>query len=268
MKKILTLIMLASIACMLASCLTTTEKDIMAPPWKPSAESAAAGALNKPPIGQIAPVYYSKDSVPAIDGDFGEWNDLAGVNTRVMVYGGLFDAANASGRFVLRTDGTQLYIFADITDDSANVNPLPAAQAWRGDSIEFFFGTDTMYHTFYKNTDRRVRIIPKSKANKFAFDLSINDVSVQSDEIKAAFVFSDTGYKVEASIPLSFMNIKALKNGQKVRAEFQINDADNGKERSRLIHWMSEKDVSYMDASTWGDGKVVPLPNGSQAGVK
>jgi hypothetical protein len=43
--------------------------------------------------------------------------------------------------------------------------------------------------------------------------------------------------------------------------EFQINDADDGKERSRLVHWMSQEDKTYMDASTWGDGKVIALPN-------
>lgn len=266
MKRILIKTVLLSVVCMLASCLTTTEKKIMPPPWKPSAESAAAGTTNKPPVGQIAPVYFSKDKLPAIDGDFAEWEGLKGVNTRVMVYGGLFNPANTDGNFILRTDGPNLYIYANISDDSPNVNPLPAAQAWRGDSVEFFFGTETLYHTFYKNTDRRVRIIPKSKTNKFAYDISFNDVSSPSDEIKVAVVYSETGYKVEAKIPLSLLNSKPLKMGQKVRCEFQINDADNGKERGRLVHWMSEKDVSYMDASTWGDGKVVALASDLQAG--
>lgn len=268
MKKELTRIVLVSAVLALTSCLTTTEKKIMDPPWKPSANASAAGAINKPPVGQIAPVYFSKSGIPAIDGTYSEWEGLAGVNSRVMVYGGLFDPANSDGHFVVRTDGAYLYLFADIADDSANVNLLPAAQAWRGDSIEFFFGTETLYHTFYKSTDKRIRIIPKSKTNKFAFDLSVNDVSVQSDDLKAAVVFTDKGYRIEAAIPLSLLNAKALKLNQKVRMEFQINDADNGKERSRLIHWMSEKDVSYMDASTWGDGKVVALPDVAQAGGK
>jgi len=268
MNKVLASAVLLSVAFVMASCLTTTEKTIMDPPWKPSAESLAAGASNKPPVGQVAPVYFSRDRIPSIDGDFAEWEGLKGVNTRVMVYGGLFNPENTDGQFILRTDGPNLYLFAKITDDDPNVNMLPAAQAWRGDSIEFFFGTETLYHTFYKNTDRRVRIIPKSTASKFAFDLSFNDVSTQNDGLKIAIVFSETGYTIEAKIPLALMNAKPLKPGQKVRCEFQINDADNGKERTRLVHWMSEKDVSYMDASTWGDGKVVALQNDTQAGKK
>lgn len=269
MRKELIYGVLFSLVFGVTSCLTTTEKKIMDPPWKPSAESAETSTLNKPPVGQIAPVYFSKDAIPEIDGSFAEWEGLKGVATRVMVYGGLYKEENTAGNFILRTDGSNLYIYANITDDSANVNPFPAAQAWRGDSIEIFFGTETLYHTFYKNSDRRVRIIPKNKANKFAFDLSFNDVSNSSSDVKAAIVFTGTGYTIEAKLPLALMNTKALKLGQKIRCEFQINDADNGKERARLVHWMSEKDVSYMDASTWGDGKVVPLSLGdAQAGKK
>ena len=57
----------------------------------------------------------------------------------------------------------------------------------------------------------------------------------------------------------SLLSIKKLKPKQKVRGDFQINDADDGKERSRLIHWNSGKDNTYVDASSWGDGLVVDL---------
>ena len=86
--------------------------------------------------------------------------------------------------------------------------------------------------------------------------------------IKAAIVYGDAGYRIEAAIPVSLLNAKPLKNGQKVRLEFQINDADGGKERSRLVHWMSEKDAAYMDASTWGDGRVVPLSDALKGGKR
>lgn len=250
----------------LSSCLTTTEKKIIDPPWRPTVDPTAATTSNKPPIGQIAPLYFSKDSIPVIDGNYSEWEGLTGVNSRVMVYGGLFNPKDTDGHFVVRTDGVNLYLFAVITDDDPGVNLLPAPQGWRGDSIEFFFGTDTLYHTFYKNTDKRVRIVPRSKTVKNAYEVCVNDSTVPNDSIKAAIVYSDSGYRIEAAIPLSLLNAKQLKNRQKVRMEFQINDADGGKERSRLVHWMSEKDVSYMDASTWGDGKVVPLADAQKAG--
>ena len=58
-------------------------------------------------IGQIAPVYFSKDKVPEIDGKFDDWAGLKGVYTRVMVYGGLFNAENSDAQFVVRTDGVR-----------------------------------------------------------------------------------------------------------------------------------------------------------------
>lgn len=261
MKKAFIGLLVGASVVLCASCLTMNEKKIIDPPWRPAQVDAAEAELAKPPIGQVAPVYFSKSDVPSIDGDFAEWEGLEGVHTRVMVYGGLLNRVNTDGAFVLRTDGTTLYLFADIIDDDPGTNQLPAAQAWRGDSIEFFFGTDTSRHTFYKATDKRMRIIPKSKTAKGSFDVALNDVSVKSDELKAAVVYSDAGYKIEAAIPVSLLGINPLKNKQRVRCEFQINDADNGKERSRLVHWMSDKDASYMNAGTWGDGKVVPLPS-------
>ncbi|MCX7655948.1 MAG: hypothetical protein N2Z76_05445 [Treponemataceae bacterium] len=255
---------IANIA-LVVSCLTITEKHIIPPPWRPAPVEAVEGLSGKPPVGQIVPLYFSTNGIPVIDGNFDEWNTLKGVYSRVMVYGGLFNSQNTDGYFVVRTDGQNLYIFADITDDDPQINPFPAPQAWRGDSIEFFFGTDTTPHAFYKTTDKRIRFVPKSKSNPHQCEISINDVTTQIGDIQVVFVFHDKGYRMEAKIPLSVLNTKPLKIGQKVRLEFQINDADGGKERSRLLHWMSQEDKSYMDASTWGDGKVVALPSKGEA---
>ncbi|WP_304226239.1 sugar-binding protein [Gracilinema caldarium] len=260
MKRISSLIGSALSVLLLGSCLTITEKQIIPPPWRPAPVEGADGISGKPPVGQIAPVYYSANEIPQIDGNFSEWEGLGGVYTRVMVYGGLVNPKNTDGHFVVRTDGKNLYLFADITDDDPMVNPFPAPQAWRGDSVEFFFGTDTSPHKFYKNTDKRLRFVPKSKTNPRQVEISINDQTVSIPDLQAAFVYRDSGYQLEAKIPLSALNNNPLKMGQKVRLEFQINDADEGKERSRLVHWMSQEDKSYMDASTWGDGKVQALP--------
>lgn len=241
-----------------SSCMTINQKKIVEAPYiPPVVENAAdAGAQEK-----VAKIYFSATDIPSIDGNFSDWDALDGVHVRRMVYGGLFDPTNTDGEFKVRADGEYLYVFADIKDDDPQTNNFASPQAWRGDSIEFFFGTDTTPHSFYKPTDKRVRIIPKSKTNKFQFDICINDVQMKNDEIKVAVVYSEHGYKIESRIPFSLLNIKSLKPKQNVRCDFQINDADGGKERSRLIHWNSPKDNTYLDASSWGNGKVVELPN-------
>lgn len=263
MKRIYSVFSAAAISLSLLSCstLTINETKPVEPPYRPVV-TADAG-IETSAEGQTALVYLSTTDNPVIDGEFTEWQKLPGVHTRTMVYGGLFNHKNTDSTFIVRTDGTtMLYLYADVVDDDPRGNALPAPQAWRGDSIEFFFGTDVSRHTFYKNTDKRIRIVPKDKDNPLAYDLSVNDVSVHSSEIKCACVFKEGGYTIEAQIPFSQLNITKLKNKQKVRCEFQVNDADGGKERTRLLHWMSRKDASYMDASTWGNGKIVPLSQG------
>ena len=85
-----------------------------------------------------------------------------------------------------------------------------------------------------------------------------------SGSIKAAIVYSEHGYKIEAALPFSLLGIKKLKPKQKVRGDFQINDGDGGKERSRLVHWNSPKDNTYLDASAWGNGIVVDLEDANK----
>ncbi|SEQ02469.1 Carbohydrate family 9 binding domain-like [Treponema bryantii] len=239
---------------MFTSCLAINAKKIVDAPYYPPEEAFAdAGEQEK-----NFKVYYSGSKSPVIDGEFNEWDGLDGIRVRRMVYGGMFNPENTDGLFKVRADDSYLYVFADIIDDQPQENKFPAPQGWRDDSIEFFFGTDTSYHTFYKSTDHRVRIVPQSKTNKSAYDVSLNDVSMNGS-IKAAIVYSEHGYKIEAAVPFSLLSIKKLKPKQKVRGDFQINDADDGKERSRLIHWNSSKDNTYVDASSWGDGIVVDL---------
>ena len=54
---------------------------------------------------------------------------------------------------------------------------------------------------------------------------------------------------------MSLFGGKKLKLNQKVRADFQINDADDGKERTGLLHWNCAEDTTYANPSGWGDGK-------------
>lgn len=258
MKKLLT----AAVSCLalfsLASCLTVNAKQTVELPAKIKAE--LEGQSVKVEKEALAYFYYSEDKVPVIDGNFSEWSGLEGVHTRQQVYGGRFNPKNADGFFVARTDGKNLYVYADVTDNDARVNEYEIPQAWRGDGVEFFFGTDTSKHTSFKESDVRVRIVPRSTSDIFNVAIGLNDAPVNSSDIKAAVVFNSNGYKVEVKIPLNLLGTESLKLKQKVRVDFQVNDADGGKERTGLLHWNSPNDNTYADPSSWGDGRVVALP--------
>ncbi|WP_187759865.1 sugar-binding protein [Thiospirochaeta perfilievii] len=233
--------------------LTTTEKKPVPSPWNESMAEASANRI-KPPVGEVTPVYWV-DEIPVIDGIFGEWEGFDGPTTRVVVLGSSHDPKDGEARFVLKTDGSTLFIYSRVTDDIVNENKLSGSMAWRGDSVEMFIGIDTSSHKKYKMTDNQIRLVPVSKDDPFAFEVSINDVT-KTSQVSAAFSYNEDGYEVEAAIPLSILMIKELKPGQKIKCEFQLNDADDT-ERDRLVHWMSEKDDPWNDASVWGKGQVV-----------
>lgn len=239
----------------LSSCLTVNAKLIIDPPYVPEESKSSAVAIKE----DMSYFYYSETDIPEIDGKFDEWTGLEGVHANQMVYGGSLDPENADGYFIVRTDGNYLYIYANVTDNDPSTNNLEAPAAWRGDGIEFFFGTDTSKHNYFKDSDVRVRVIPHSKSDIFDVGIGINDAPVENDDIKVAVVYGSKGYKIEGKFPLSLLGGKTLKSGQKVRCDFQVNDADNGKERTGLLHWNSPNDNTYADPSSWGNGKVVPL---------
>lgn len=254
MKKLNLILLSLSFVFCFTSCLTVNAKKIVPPPYVPEETEGVDVEVEK-----FFPIYFSETDVPVIDGEFDDWEGLEGIHVRTMVYGGTFKPDNADGHFVYRTDGANLYLFADVTDDDPRTNAYEIAQAWRGDSIEIFFGTDTSNHRFYKPTDVRVRIASNDMEDINNVKVSLNDVLTTNPEIKVAYVFGENGYKIEAVLPLAVLGNNNLKLNQKVRGDFQINDADGGKERYGLIHWNSRGDNTYLDAASWGNGKVVEL---------
>lgn len=252
---------------LLWGCVTNYPKEIMDPPWQPEADAAGTSdAGNRPDENALAPVFYSETDKPAIDGGFTEWTGLEGISTQLVVYGGSHVPEDAEAFFALRTDGVNLYIYCRVTDDVAHENFLPGSMAWRGDTPEIFFGVNTTKHKKYTNGDNQLRLVPRSKENIKDVDIVINQRTAYSAMLEApegallsaAARYTDTGYEIEASIPLVFMGINSLKTGQKIRCDFQLNDADET-ERDRMVHWMSDKDTAWFDPSVWGNGQVLEL---------
>jgi hypothetical protein len=199
-------------------------------------------------------------SAPKIDGDFSDWEGLEGSSTEKIVFDGNRPAEEGLGFFALRSDNKSLFVYADVYDTTAHEVDLPAPIAWRDDSVEVYLGANASPHEKFEKDDNHIRIVPVSRDDKFAFSLAVNDVEV-TDQCTAAVVYNDHGYTIEAQIPLGLLLIKKFSPNQKLRAEFQVNDASKI-ERDRERHWMSPKDDPYFDASVWGDGIVLPLPAG------
>ena len=200
----------------------------------------------------IPTVYFSEKGA-VIDGDFSEYRDLAGTVTAVEVKGE-HNPKDAEGFFVLLTDGTTLYMYADVTDDKTQENTQKPDQGWQNDSVEIFLGTDTSSHNSYVPGDTQIRILPRSKSDMKKYDVALNEFP-STWKFDAAVVYNKKGYRIEASVPLSSLNIETLQPGQAIRCEFQVNDADEGT-RDRIIHWKAPQDTPWCDPSTWSDGIV------------
>jgi len=209
-------------------------------------------------------VLYVGEAAPVIDGQADDWAGLQGTSPRVWTFGGAKAPADPAGFFVLRSDGKNLYILADITDSVANENELPAPLAWRNDSVEIMVGLDTSNHGKYVKTDAQIRLVPVSRTADRTFAASVNDRIVDTErDVKGVTVYTDKGYRIEAKIPFRLLGWKELTPGQAFRAEFQINDGNSG-ERENMLHWRSKYDVTYYNPSVWGDGVVEALPEGTR----
>jgi hypothetical protein len=197
-------------------------------------------------------------AAPAIDGDFSDWDGFSGSRTDQVVFAGMHSIGDGIGFFVLRSDNKSLFVYADVYDATPHEVDLPAPIAWRDDSVEIYIGASTAPHKKYEKDDNHIRIVPVSKDDPSAFSLSVNDVAV-TEQCTAAVVYNDQGYTIEAQIPLGLLLIKKFSANQKIRVEFQVNNASKT-ERDGMSHWMSPKDDPYMDASVWGDAVVLPVP--------
>ncbi len=249
-------------------CVTDYPMNVMDPPWVPEPPPEGIDEnIVLPDQNTIAPLFFSEDDIPVMDGDFGEWQGLDGPLTRRAVFGGSHIPSDAEAFFVLRTDGNNLFIYSRVSDDLAHENFLPGSLAWRGDTVEIFFGVNTLPHTNYAQGDNQLRLVPRSREDSSDVDIVINQRTAGAylarNDPQAIFggaaVYSDTGYEIEVAIPLSLMGIDGLNIGQRVRCDFQVNDADET-ERDRMVHWISEGDDPWYDASVWGNGSVVALP--------
>lgn len=202
--------------------------------------------------------------VPVIDGVFGDWSGVPGIETEVDVLGGRYDEKDAHAAMAVSTDGRLVWFYLRVDDDEVEDNRLSADQAYLGDSIDIFFSLrPSGLRRAPGDAERQIRVIPR-RDSEFENALITLNGREYRHIIPHRLVYSETGFSVEFAVPLLLLSEKRdMRPGRKLQVSLQYNDSD-GKGRDRILHWVNPEDSSWRDFSSWGRGEVLSPDRNAQ----
>jgi hypothetical protein len=141
---------------------------------------------------------------------------------------------NSSATINLAYDANFLYVYAHIRDESPMTNSFHGPDIWNGDGIEIFVGPENPDKGGTIRLKDRQIVLSASK-EKSAYHW-YNNVSGQPAMPMVAKMDNDNkGYKIEAALPLSDLNITDVFKAKKIRFDIGF---DNGDERQRNAQYM------------------------------
>ena len=174
-----------------------------------------------------------------IDGEVDDaWNNAYRLDVDTFTMGK--EGKNAKGTAKVLWDNKNLYVLIQVTDP--NGTHASGANHWECDTVEVFFDENNEKTGFYQADDIQCRI---------GYDNSktVSDNRSVSDFTSAAKV-SGSGYVIELAIPAT---LGALKSGQTVGFDIQINDDDGTGERAGTAIWSGDKTgMGYTDTHCFG----------------
>lgn len=200
---------------------------------------------------------------PTLDGDAADWAGIprAMVNEpeQLLRSGQPWTPEDASAGVALWFTPDTLYFLAEVADDDPAYNPHPANMIWKGDAFELYlgFGGPTKRTVLDKRVEFQTGIAPT-----FEDDLPLVflfHVDVPIEEAKVAYRENETGYVLEAAIPLSTYEIKpeALTDGMLLAFDVALDDRDAGDIAPMdnmpgcALMW-NGSGMNWIDPSGWG----------------
>lgn len=189
---------------------------------------------------------YKTPLAPVIDGaEDVMWLDptILAINANKAIVGTVSGASDLSGNVKLLWDNTNVYFYAEITDDTKQ-NDSP--NSYEDDAIELYFDINNNKATTYASNDVQ-------------YSFGWNDGTVvgalPSGRSVAGIVYSavstTNGYIVEGLIPWSTLQATPLA-GQLVGIDFMINDDDDGTGRDGKLSWNAATDNAWENPSLFG----------------
>lgn len=184
-------------------------------------------------------------------------NNLIQANTFMQVNGSGFPATIGNSKVNIGFDGMNLYISADIVDDSPAINNQMNENIWNGDALELAFstlpGVDPKRKIFY-NTDHHLGI--KMGEQPMVYDWTsgkaLNNCDVQ-------IVRKDSGYSTEVVIPWYSFNAGSWDAGNAYDLEIAIDMGNSNGIRTEQLRWNSQGSEGFnTNPSLWGQIFIIP----------
>lgn len=238
---------------------------VAAAPAEADAIETAASSSFLAPEGVSGETYYAPFPVSiALDGDLADW---AGV-PRVVLAGA---SETPTVSFAAAADGDNLYFSADVTDDSI-ITGQHGTDYWNEDSVEFYLNaTGDLNLSEYIAGVAQITI-PALNANQ-PEEPAIGGMQGASADAQVSVVLTDTGYRVEAAVPLvnDVWEIVPEHDGI-LGFQVHLNSASSADRDTKLI-WsvFDSSDQSYLDPGLFGQliffevGEAAALENGESS---
>ena len=175
------------------------------------------------------------NGTPVIDGEIDDvWNTTTAysVNKQLTAWEG------ATGTVRILWDDDYIYVLMEVTDSVLNNKN---SSSYQQDSIELYLDQQNDKTGFYGTDDGQYRV-------SYTNSVSYGTVPDNSDGFISATTTTDTGYIVEAAIPL----MVAPYSGREMGFDCQINDANSSGERQSIAKFCDSTDNSFQNTENWG----------------
>jgi len=184
---------------------------------------------------------------PVIDGEVDDVWSLASIQElTIPLEGEPSGPEDSSGNFRVVYDDENLYLLADVTDESL-INDT--AETWQDDSVEFYFDGD--------NTKGPAGL--SGNARQLTFGWTTEDVqgtNINAEGFELGQVDTASGWRLEVKMPWQSLMGTAAPVGRLIGVDCFINDDDDGDARDTQIAWHATEGVGWQTPSMWGTGLV------------
>lgn len=207
-----------------------------------------------------------------LDGDLNDWSGLTFYDIpHDRGTAAADDDADASLSFAAVADDEWLYVAIDVADDAIQYGE---SDNWEDDSVEVYIDANNAKAESYEDDDAQITISAASIEREVDNPLITGSSGADGIGTQAAVIESDTGWIVEAGIPLTADNGKwDIAPAYDLSIGFQVhfNDDDDGGGRDHKLIW-SDKDVdtdtSWNNPGVFGNLTFVTAPTAVEPAEK